>query len=621
LQEEKRSSTIEFTRWQKNEKLIYSWRYLIKNLIFKLLPMRLIKLSTILVNILLITSVFATPDGDFYISPKGNDKNSGSINAPFATLDHARKAVQKLKKTKHGDITIYLRGGHYEVSKTVIFNLEDSGNKNQTITYTAYPGETPILSAGKEVLGFKRPTSAIPNLPQIAQSKVVVANISEDFSTMYDNQGILPRAKSSMFVVGKGGGRSHLAVPQEYYKKWANPSQLEFHIRPHHAWLLNILPVSSIEHDKRVLRSPSNATYPIKHLHFLPDVKNAWIENAIEELDEPGEWVLDLKNQKIYLWPRGDSPIHHSNLNEIIKIEGQVDRKGPKDIPVKNLKFSGLTFKHGERYQIEKDDWGVQHDWDFIDKDNSLVRFRGAENCQILNCHFLHSGSNAIRLDLHAMHNTISGNHIEHIGGAGIFLCGYGPGKKDVNRKNTIHNNHIHHVGEIYWHSAGILISQSGENVISNNLVHHTNYTGIIISGVVLDFFRKGGRESSKSVRWHEIGGKRRSLSEKQAEPFLHTHDNIIENNEIHNVMRKMGDGNAIYIRGAGPNNIIRRNYVHHLITPMIMQCAIRTDGGQKDTLITENIIYKCTSQGMMLKLNNRFENNIVVDVIAPPRG
>ncbi len=71
----------------------------------------------------------------------------------------------------------------------------------------------------------------------------------------------------------------------------------------------------------------------------------------------------------------------------------------------------------------------------------------------------------------------------------------------------------------------------------------------------------------------------------------------------------------------ARAGNVIRRNYVHHLVAPMIMQCAIRTDGGQRDTLIAENVIYKCTSQGIMLKLNTRVENNIVVDVIAPPRG
>ncbi len=53
----------------------------------------------------------------------------------------------------------------------------------------------------------------------------------------------------------------------------------------------------------------------------------------------------------------------------------------------------------------------------------------------------------------------------------------------------------------------------------------------------------------------------------------------------------------------------------------MKMQAAIRTDGGQRDTLIVENLIYKCVAQGIILKLNNRCENNIVADVIAPPRG
>ena len=37
-------------------------------------------------------------------------------------------------------------------------------------------------------------------------------------------------------------------------------------------------------------------------------------------------------------------------------------------------------------------------------------------------------------------------------------------------------------------------------------------------------------------------------------------HDNLIEYNEIHHVMEKMGDGNGIYIRGAGAGSVIRRN-------------------------------------------------------------
>jgi hypothetical protein len=165
------------------------------------------------------------------------------------------------------------------------------------------------------------------------------------------------------------------------------------------------------------------------------------------------------------------------------------------------------------------------------------------------------------------------------------------------------------------------MVWQSGENRIANNLVHHTPYTGIIISGCMVDFFRRRGRELTRTIRRHEIPSLPKQAQHEDVRPYLHTHDNLIEFNEIHHAMEMLGDGNAIYIRGAGAGNVIRHNYVHHLVAPMIMQAAIRTDGGQRDTLIAENLIYKCTSQGILLKLNNRCENNIVADIIAPPRG
>ena len=134
-------------------------------------------------------------------------------------------------------------------------------------------------------------------------------------------------------------------------------------------------------------------------------------------------------------------------------------------------------------------------------------------------------------------------------------------------------------------------------------------------------FWKRRGRELGRTLRLDEIGKLSKSPNLEEIRPYLHTHDNLIELNEIHHAMEKLGDGNAIYIRGAGPDNRICRNFVHHLVAPMIMQCAIRTDGGQMDTTISENLIYKCTSQGIMLKLNNHCENNIVADIIAPPRG
>ena len=276
---------------------------------------------------------------------------------------------------------------------------------------------------------------------------------------------------------------------------------------------------------------------------------------------------------------------------------------------------------HGDRDSIAFNDAGLQHDWDMHDKANSLIRLRGAENCVIENCRFANSGGTAIRVDLHGQSNRIAGNTIEHIGGLGILLCGYGPGTKDVNRKNVIENNHIHHVGQIYWHSPGIMVWQSGENRVVNNLVHHTPYTGIIVSGCMPHFFTRKGRELGRTIRHHEIGSLPKTPQWHDVRLYLHTRDNLIGYNEIHHAMEKLGDGNGIYIRGAGSGNEIRGNYIHDLVTPMLMQAAIRTDGGQRDTLIAGNLIHRCMAQGIILKLNNRCENNIIADILAPPRG
>ena len=560
----------------------------------------------------------AETKADFYVATNGFDSWSGTLatpnaqgsDGPFATLERARDAVRDLKKSKSTDIVVLVREGTYQLNSTVVFGLKDSGVGESTVTYAAYPGETPVFSSGREITGWQKVTAELPGLPEVAQGKLMVANVSGQFLTLYDAEGMLPRARSERFV--PSGSATELKFPKGLLKNWPNVTDVEILVRPTRLWTMNVLPLVSVDEKAGVARTAIPATYGMNRI-------GCWVENVLEQLDKPGEWVLNTKEGKVYLWPRGDSPVVAPQLIEFIRLEGDVDKQGPNDIPVRNLCFRGLTFKHGERYTLTLADAGTQHDWDMFDKDNALVRLRGAEDCAVEDCHFLHSGSGAIRVDLHGQENTISGNHIEHIGGGGILLCGYGPGTKDVNRKNLIINNHIHHVSDIYWHSPGIFLCQSGDNRVANNLIHHSNYSGMIISGMVTRFFvKQNKRESSRAIRWHEIGNPPANPSLDDVRPYLHTRNNLIENNEIHNVMQILGDGNGIYVRGCGPGNVIRGNYIHHLVSPINGQSGMRTDGGQMDTLFTGNLLYKCKSQGMTLKLNNRFENNIIADVIAP---
>lgn len=508
----------------------------------------------------------AKAEADFYLSPNGSDTWSGTLarpnsqrtDGPFASLERARDAVRKLKEDKSGDIVVFVREGRYRLTQTVVFGVEDSGENDSTVTYAAYPGETPRFSSGREIKGWKKLSGELPGLPKEAQGNVMVAEVSERFYTLYDADGMLPRARSAGFIPLTGGSRNRLHFPKGKLKSWPNVADVEIIVRPHHAWISNVLPLESVDEETQIAQTSIAATYAMNRLHFLKTTESCWVENVLEELDEPGEWVLNTKESKVYLWPRGTSLVAAPQLIELIRVEGTIDQYGSKDDPVRNLCFQGLTFMHGDRYSLAEDDAGLQHDWDMWDKANALFRLRGTENCMIEQCHFVHSGSGAIRMDLHGQNNKISGNHIQQMGGAGILLCGYGPGTKDVNKNNLVYNNHIHHLGQIYLHSPGIMIWQSGENRVANNLIHHMPYCGMIISGCMTHFFNRKGRELSRTIRRHEIVELPRTPTLEDVRPYLHTHDNLIEYNEIHNVMETMGDGNGIYIRGAGAGNVIR---------------------------------------------------------------
>jgi hypothetical protein len=116
---------------------------------------------------------------DFYLSPNGSDAWSGTLSepnsqetdGPFATLERARDAVRDLKKSKSADIIVLVREGTYQLDKTVVFGLQDSGVGDSTVTYEAYPNEKPVFSSGQEIKGWKQVTAKPPGLPDASRGQ------------------------------------------------------------------------------------------------------------------------------------------------------------------------------------------------------------------------------------------------------------------------------------------------------------------------------------------------------------------------------------------------------------------------------------------------------------------
>jgi len=283
-----------------------------------------------------------------------------------------------------------------------------------------------------------------------------------------------------------------------------------------------------------------------------------------------------------------------------------------------------LTFSHGDRFPWHgRSGWGLQHDWERFDSPTAMVRLRGAEDCRIQDCHFTTAGSSGLRLDLHCQNNRIVGNHLEHLGGVAILLAGYGPGTTDVNRRNEVTDNLVHHVGELYWGSPAIFVWQSGENKIANNLIHHVPYSGICVTGRIV-WDPNGLGECSRTVRWREVGGleglrrlRAAGFPWARRQRFLHSRKNLVLRNEIHHAVQVTGDGNCIYVSGAGAGNAVVENYCHDTNSPGATS-IIRCDDDQHETLVKRNIIFHCyggRAEGLISKGRNDLVENLVVDL------
>lgn len=601
---------------------------------------------------------------EIYVSLEGSDEADGSISSPLATLPVAVEKVRIIRESGNTDpAVIYLREGRHILNQTLVLGIEDGYTSSAEpamleepgagtssgpafLTFASYPGEEALVSSGVPVTGWEVLESGSTDLPAEAAGKVWVADIPEGlgkFYTLYDGQGRLNRARDAGFVPVKTGDKKTLYFPEGHLKNWDNLNDVEIQIRPSRAWIINMLPLESVDEATGMATTLTSATYEMGKLPgYLLEIMgesaaSVWVENVLEELDEPGDWVVNTKTGKIYLWPSDPaddgSPrdILAPTLTELIRVEGKIDYDGPQDIPVRGIAFSGLTFTQCDRWawvdDADRVGWGMQHDWDMFDRPTAMLRFRGAEDCQVTACKFLESGGSGLRLDLHAQRNRIENCEFAHLGEAGILLAGYGPGTKDVNHHNDIINNHIHHFSEITWHSPGVWAWQSGHNHIANNYIHHSGYCGVLITCRINPTRSRPGGEGSNTVRSSEISDEVRNSKTRGyenwqlREKYYHSRFNLLEYNEITYSVQKLSDGNGIYVSGAGRGNIVRYNYLHdnlehHLPAP------IRCDDDQHETLIYGNVIYNnyAFAAGIVSKGVNDIINNFIVAPLAVPR-
>lgn len=508
----------------------------------------------------------------YYVAPNGNDQNIGtSLQAPFQTLTRAQQAVRDLKAagTLTEQVTIYIKGGTYSITEPLLLTDEDSGNERCPITYTALPGEKVLLSGGERINGWKRYKGDIwvTTLPEVQEGKWW-------FRQLYVNGELRGRARTpnqSVFEVAATTDtttsmRSY-QVPSDSFiyregdldPKWKHPENGEAII--YHYWTDSHLPIQSIDGKKNCITFGYSSGKVFRD-GFHGDLARYVVENILETLDQPGEWVLERSTGRLYYMPM---PGEDLTTAEVIapKTEKLIQFKGnPREGKfVEYVNFHNLAMGY-TNFNLP---WGDCNNSQGSASVSACIEMTGARHCSIEQCKLYNLGTFAVELFDGCTFNRFCGNQLENLAAGGFRLRGIEPGNLPSLRtgNNTISDNTIAYYGLTYPSAVGILVMHSDCNTIAHNLIHHGDYTGI-------------------SVGWS--WGYQRSAAR----------NNLIEQNHIHDIgyHNLLSDMGGIYTLGLSPGTAVRNNLVHDVNANRYGGWGIYADEGSTSVLIENNIVY-----------------------------
>ncbi|MBN1542211.1 right-handed parallel beta-helix repeat-containing protein [candidate division KSB1 bacterium] len=591
--------------------------------------------SALFCLILLLVTIGTAQDQHFYVAPTGNDDNPGTLEAPFGTLEKARDAIRESKKNAHSPTSGYavlLRGGTHFRDRVFQLDHQDSGQDGAPIRYAAYNGEKPVLISAKAITGWRPLSGSIKGMRPEAHGQIYEANVDKGWNFHFlfinDKPQTLARLYNSdnwhdwpkpqaIGAVGANGQMLSFAEGELNHLSGLD-GQIEINLMPVNYWntisvLYDIDPPNSTAY-----RHSKNPT-----TFWLDSFQegNYNLLNALAFIDEPGEWAVDSRRGKVYLWPESgtlgaDDRVMAPLLYRLIEIRGDAD----KQQLVKHIEFEGLEFRYTDR--MAEDQWPEEWIKRQAELPDAMIVIEDAENLVIQNCKFFYSGSYGIDLEKHAQRIRIVANEMAYMGCGGILLQGYGPGLKDVNKNNILTRNHIHHTGQSgYLHSAAITLYQSGSNEISLNILRHIPYVGIQICGAnwnaygpnklaqSLDKQEPGGVDSygnaraQYATRWQDLpAGRESTFTRENFKKYLHTSNNKIHHNMVIEYLEKLSDGAPLYSWSTGMGNLFDRNLMQRRDIEIPQQkwiFALYMDDYVDGAVLTDNRVWGpvCTAE------------------------
>ena len=584
--------------------------------------------------------LFVATNGDDGWSGQLAEPNAKRADGPFATLERARDAVRQIKQSDGltKPITVLIRGGKYYLTDTFALRAEDSGTQDCPITYTAYPGEEPILSGGRRLTNWK------PYKDKIWQCAVPKAKGGKwKFRQLFCNGRRMTRARFPNIDPDKpayaqwlhiegpveaDGDRAFLYKPGTFEHHWSKPTEGEVVIWHRHEWWPATIPITSVDEEKRTIEiahagRPSDRAPCFLHKELRPNNRFA-VENLLEELDQPGEWCLDCEEGVVYFWPPAPSAVEGIEdriedaetvvpvVSTLIDLEGRIWRPEKDGGFVSWVTVSGLTLTETLGGDSTTREGGEAFGPYFALPGRycgEAIRLRLAEHCTIENNRIVNVGGNGVYVEAYAARNVIRANEIGHAGAHGVCLGGgrmryplqswnlvHGSGGKGWHPvHNRVEDNHIHHGGVLHRYSVGILTGLADGNFFRHNLLEDLPNMGFVLGNcgygrnyIEYNIIRRIALETNDTGAIH-------LFMDDEAVPERDGH--VIRFNLISGAQGYRLDENGTPVKFTNSFGIYIDNFTSNCFVygNIIARCSVGIClHNVKNNLIENNIVYDC---------------------------
>ncbi len=522
----------------------------------------------------------ATNSADFYVALNGNDAWPGTLTQPFRSVDRARVAIKSLKARVSGrTLIVRIRRGTYYLPSTWTFSSEDSGTRATPILYTNYPGETAVISGGRQITNWSLGTNGSwkATLPAGVYFTQLWVNGARRYRPRTTPSGYLYitgeySTTGSTTQVNELSYATH--ATSDVPTNMANLSDVE--LINFEAWDVPHMRIVSVNTSTH--RIVTNASLPKNSFFFgfIPGHRFL-LENVKEALKVPGQFYLDRPSSVLtYLPKAGES------MSAAIVVAPRLQ----KVLVANNLSyvtFQGLTFAHSD-WQIGKSSYlsgqaeshtpaalTLTNSTGVVFKGDTIVH-TGAYGIEFLGTGIV-GGSSPYLVEFRDGLVTDTGAGGIRIGTMAV-CTGTNP-HTDINVPQHIYigNNLITgggRVGVVGW---GILTGDAHHVLIEHNEISDFYSTGIGVGfnwGYTCNF----------------------------------AHDDVVQFNSIHNLGQGITNdlGAVYYLSGINKGNKILNNVVHdidHDTNGGYGGWGLYTDAGASGVLVQNNLVYRTTDTSL----------------------